>query len=250
MFRSRKWLVIVSGMLIASLAANTFLLWMVKKQHIGMLKVRLDPTDEIRFVKLNAEQAPVKPGEKRVVFAGASRIDMWESLPKVAGCQMVNRGQSHNTSAQLRLRLERDAIALKPDVVFLEVGVNDLKTIGLLPDFERTMTDRLKANRSAMIERLNEKGIHVIVSTIFPFGDVPLHRKPFWSDRTLTVREEINREVRELKGPLITVFDADPVFSAEGRMKAEYQLDEFHLNAAGYEALNRAITPMIEKIVR
>ncbi len=250
MFRARRWLFALTVLLLASVGGNAVLTWMVREQYRGMVKVRLDPTSEAKFVQLNAELLPAKTGEKRVVFAGASRMEMWRNLPSVDGCQMVNRGQSHDTSAQLRLRLDRDVIALKPDIVVLEVGVNDLKSIGALPDQERTIIDRLKANRNAIIERLNAAGIHVIVCTIFPFGDVTFARRPVWSDRTLAARNEINDEVRRLNRPGLTVFDADPVFAVDGRMKAEYQLDELHLNETGYQALNQALAPVIETIAR
>ena len=250
MIRSRRWIVGLSILLLVSLVGNGFLARLVREQYRGMVRVRLDPTSEARFGLLNAEQVPVPTGEKRIVFAGASRIDMWRKLPSVAGCQMVNRGQSHDTSAQLLLRLERDVIALKPDLVFLEIGVNDLKSIGALPDEERAIIDRLKTNRTAIIDRLNRAGIHVIVSTIYPFGDISLARRPVWSDRTLEARDETNREVRQLNRPLVTLFDADAIFAVDGRMKAEYQLDELHLNEAGYEALNRAVAPIIEAQLR
>jgi lysophospholipase L1-like esterase len=250
MFRSRRWLLVLAISLVLSLVGNGILAWLVREQYRGMVRVRLDPSSEVRFTKLNAELPPLKHGEKRIVFVGASRIDMWSNLPTVSGCQMVNRGQSHNTSAQLKLRLDRDVIALKPDIVYLEIGVNDLKSIGVIPDEERTIIDRLKANRKIIIDRLTEAGIEVIVSTIYPFGDVSLTRRPVWSDRILQAREEINREIRLLNRPLVTVFDADPIFAVEGRMKAEYQLDELHLNDAGYDALNRALVPVIEKNAR
>ncbi len=248
--RSRFWLIVLSMLLLASLAVNGVLFSLLREQYRGTQRVRLDPTSETHFSQLNAGLAPVNLGEKRVVFAGASRMEMWQSLPTVAGCQMVNRGRAHDTSAQLKLRLARDVLGLKPDIVFLEIGVNDLKAIGVLPDEERTIIDRLKANRTEIIERLTGAGTHVIVSTIFPFGDVSLARRPVWSDRTLQARDEINREIRQLNGPHITVFDADEIFAADGRMKPEYQLDDLHLNEAGYGALNRAVTPVIEAIAR
>ena len=250
MFRSRRWLIVLMALLLLSLVGNAFFAWLVREQYRGMVRVRLDPTSEASFAKLNAALPSPKAGEKRIVFVGASRMEMWQTLPAIAGCQMVNRGKSHDTSAQVALRLARDVLALKPDIVFLEIGVNDLKSIGALPEEERAIIDRLKANRTAIIERLTAEGIRVIVSTIFPFGDVTLTRRPVWSDRTLDAREEINREIRALNLPGVTVFDADHVFAVDGRMKAEYQLDELHLNPAGYEALNRALTPLIETMVR
>jgi lysophospholipase L1-like esterase len=159
------------------------------------------------------------------VLAWLVRQQYRRELPAAKNCQVVNRGKSHDTSGQLLLRLQRDVLALKPDVVFLEVGVNDLKSIGALPDEERQIIERLKANRNEIIDRLTAANIDVIVSTIFPFGDVTFDRLPIWSDKSLSGREEINNEIRAMKRPRVTVFDADPIFSVNGRMKPDFQLD-------------------------
>ncbi len=246
----RFWRVVLLLSLLAAALLNAGLAWLVREQYRGMVRVRLDPTSAARFDPLNAELKPRVAGEKRMIFLGALRMDMWRVLPTVEGCQMVNRGQSHDTSSQARLRLSRDVIALKPDVVFLEIGVNDLKSIGALPNDERAIIDRLKSNRSAILDELTGHGIQVIVSTIFPFGDVSLTRRPIWSDRILTARDEINQEIRQSNRPVVTVFDADTLFAVDGRMKAEYQLDELHLNEEGYRVLNQALEPIIERIVR
>jgi lysophospholipase L1-like esterase len=46
------------------------------------------------------------------------------------------------------------------------------------------------------------------------------------------------------------VFDADLIFGGDGTMDPRYQLDELHLNEAGYRALTRAVSPLIERIAR
>jgi hypothetical protein len=118
MLRSRRWTIVLLLVLLCSLTANAVLAWLVRQQHRGMVRVRLDPTSEAHFVKLNAELQAPKAGEKRIVLAGASRMEMWRRLPSIADCQLVNRGRSSDTSGQLRLRLQRDVIDLHPDVVF------------------------------------------------------------------------------------------------------------------------------------
>jgi len=250
MFRRKCWYILLVSLLLISLSGNLVLVHLARQQYRSMQSVRLDPTSEKRFAKLNAELSLPEAGEKRVVFAGASRIDMWHRLPVVQGCQMVNRGQSNDTSAQLLLRLRRDVLDLKPDVVYLEIGNNDLKSIGALPDQEQKIADRLRANRAEIIKQLTDAKIHVIVSTIYPFGDISLKRRLFWSDRSLMVRDTINDEIRKLNQPNITFFDADSIFAENGRMKAQYQLDDFHLNNAGYEALNQAVEPLIRSLTQ
>ena len=62
--------------------------------------------------------------------------------------------------------------------------------------------------------------------------------------------DTINDEIRKLNQPNITFFDADSIFAENGRMKAQYQLDDFHLNNAGYEALNQAVEPLIRSLTQ
>jgi hypothetical protein len=115
-------------LLLAAIAASLLLAWLLRQQYRQTVRVQLDPTAASKFTRLNADLAPPKPGDKRVVFFGTSHIELWQ-LPAISGCQMVNRGQSYDTSEQLRLRLERDVLALKPDIVFFEGGTNDLKAM-------------------------------------------------------------------------------------------------------------------------
>ncbi|WP_435020392.1 SGNH/GDSL hydrolase family protein [Tundrisphaera sp. TA3] len=245
--RPHRLAAVLAVLLLLSVVGNVALAWAARAQYRKNLQVRLDPTSEIMFLPLNSALPPAPGGVHRVVFLGDSRTEMWRDLPDLDGCQRVNRGRSNDTSAQLLLRVERDAIALKPDLVFLEVGANDLKSIGLFPDDEASIRGRFRANVFAIIDRLARAGIPVVVSTVFPFGDVSLLRRPIWSDRIVAARDEWNREIRALHRPGVTVFDADAVLSSDGRMKPQYQLDELHLNDAAYRALNAALPAVIRR---
>jgi lysophospholipase L1-like esterase len=236
--------------LVISLLANVGLAWFAREQYRRTLRVRLDPSALDKFGPLNAALTEKAPQQQRVVFVGASRMEMWRELPALPGLQMINRGQSGEASAQTMLRLERDVLALKPDIVFVEIGVNDLKAIGAFPHEEQNIVARLKRHHQAIVARLSEAGVQVVISTIFPFGDVSLARRPVWSERTRVAREEVNAALRALKRSGTTVFDADLIFGGDGTMDPRYQLDELHLNEAGYRALTRAVSPLIERIAR
>src|SRR5438045_2625609 len=123
---SRRIRIAMFVVLILSLAANGVLVGLAREQYRDILRVRLDPTSATAFVPMNSTLPAARPGHCRIVFVGDSRTEMWGSLPTLKDCQTVNRGKSHDTSGQLLLRIERDVIALKPDLVFLEVGANDL----------------------------------------------------------------------------------------------------------------------------
>ena len=211
--------------------------------------LRLDPTRAAYFGEANRRLLPPSEGEGRIVYFGDSRIQSWAVLPAVPGARSVNRGYGGETTGQLLLRLDRDVIALAPRVAVLEMGINDLKTIGLFRDSAASITATCVRNSDRIIGQLRERGIHVIVLTVFPVGRVPLVRRPIWSDRTLEALNDVNRHLRALQGPDVTVVDCDSLFAQDGRMKPRYELDTLHLNEAGYAALSDLLRPTLVRIV-
>ena len=72
--------------------------------------------------------APAK-NEKRVVFMGDSITDSWDD-PKYGGFfpgkPYLNRGISGQTTPQMLIRFRPDVIELRPDVVVILAGTNDI----------------------------------------------------------------------------------------------------------------------------
>jgi lysophospholipase L1-like esterase len=230
---------------LASLALNVALFAYARARYRQEQDIRLDPTGAGRFGPKNDELSALVPGKRRVVLFGDSRIEGWVPPLSAEGVEVVNRGWWGETTGQAILRLDRDVIQLRPSTVVIEFGINDLKGIGLLPDREAEIVETCRRNLESIVGRLREKGIGVILLTIFPVGPVPLIRRPIWSDRTIVAVDRINREVRSLAGPGVEVVDCDGVLAEGGRMKAPFAADEFHLTPAAYEALDRLIKPRL-----
>lgn len=121
-----------------------------------------------RFGKDNATYPPPKPGEKRVVFFGDSITDFWgrpvgEFFP---GKGYINRGISGQTTPQMLVRFRADVIALRPKVVVILAGTNDISgntgasTLGMIED-----------NLSSMTELARAHGIRVVIATLLPVND-------------------------------------------------------------------------------
>jgi lysophospholipase L1-like esterase len=219
--------------------AGTMLAWMRWEAQL-----RLDPAEESLFRKANAELGPPRPGVVRVVFAGDSDIALWDPLPNVPGCELVNRGAA-DTSAQLRLRLEQDVLGLRPGVAVLTVGGNDLESLGKLPGQEQEVIAACKENIRAIVDRLRRRGVAVVLLTITPLGRPPLAGRFLWSDATYAAVAEVNETLRGLAGPGVTVLDCDPVLKVNGERNQAYARDWEHLNADGYRALNRLLEPAL-----
>jgi hypothetical protein len=89
----------------------------------------------------------------------------------------------------------------------------------------------------------------VILTTIFPAGQIPLHRQLVWSDTIHFAVKEVNRFIRDLAQDQVIIFDTAAILSdANGQMSPEYSSDELHLNEAGYEALNRELANILDRL--
>jgi lysophospholipase L1-like esterase len=215
------------------------------ESYTEMQRVRLDPSHEKFFGPANAQLTAPAEGQKRVVLFGDSRIGMWDPPLDLPGFQVINRGVGGETTEQILNRLDRDVIAIRPDVVVIEMGINDLKTIGVFPDRRQEIINSCQRNADLIVERLRRQKIEVILLTIFPPGPVPLTRRMLWSDQTRTAVAEFNRRALGQRLSGLTVLDCDPALADGSRLRSEYVLDTLHLNGAGYAALNRVVGPAV-----
>ena len=220
------------------LGASAAAAWAALYYYRAQSELRLDPLQLAYYARVSPPA--LAPGERRVVFFGDSRSLQWTPPRGLTGFQWVNRGIGHQTTAQALARFDADVPKLKPDVVVLQVGVNDLKTLPLFPEREREIVQRATRNLDALVTRSRELGAEVILVTIFPIGPVPLWRRPFWSDRVQAAVDELNAHLATLAGPGVRLLSADPVLLDERRhMRAGYALDHLHLAPAAYESINR-----------
>src|SRR6476659_75776 len=104
----------------------------------------------IRYGSENAELRAPKGNEDRVVFLGDQVTELWASSQAgfFPGKPFLNRGIGGQTSAQMLVRFQQDVVALKPKVVVIQAGVNDLlvATEGVIADNYMSMLDIAKAH--------------------------------------------------------------------------------------------------------
>jgi lysophospholipase L1-like esterase len=179
-----------------------------------------------------------------VLFFGDSRARDW-TAPNVPGYRFVNRGIGGQTTEQVRGRFDAHVAPLSPWIVVLQAGINDLKAIPLLPARRDQIVADCKANLRNIVSRARSAGATVIVTTIFPPGEVSLERRPIWSSDVGKSVEEVNADLRTLAGEGVVILDAWKLLEANGRLRDGLGIDTLHLNSKGYDVLNGELEKMI-----
>jgi lysophospholipase L1-like esterase len=243
----RRFLIVASFLsivLLFSLVFNYVLYKQAEQYYIQLNALRLDP------LGLDDYKDSVQPesGLPLVVFFGDSRAASWPA-PDYEAYEFVNRGIGAQTSIQVLERFDDHIKLLKPEVIIIQVGINDLKTIPLFPENRKTIIANCEKNIQRIVDQSIELGAAVILTTIFPVGQVPIERRPFWSDDVGVAVDEVNTFIRSLAGNKVIVFDTYPVLvDNKGNIKSEYSQDLLHLTDAGYAQLNVGLVSILENL--
>jgi lysophospholipase L1-like esterase len=123
-----------------------------------------------RFKEENAKLAPLANGEKRVVFMGNSITEGWiRTSPEFfAGKPYVNRGISGQTTPQMLVRFRPDVINLKPALVVILAGTNDIAG-----NTGPSTLEMIMDNLISMCELAKINNIKVVLSSVLPAFDYP-----------------------------------------------------------------------------
>ena len=122
------------------------------------------------YNKANLELKLHTEAKNRVVFMGNSITEGWIQMrPEFFNNRdYINRGIGGQTTPQMLLRFREDVINLKPSVVIILAGTNDIAGNSGYISLE-SIIDNIKS----MAEIANANGIKVIISSILPAIDYP-----------------------------------------------------------------------------
>lgn len=119
-----------------------------------------------RFQEANLELPAPAAHENRVVFMGDSITEGWHLEQSFPGKPYINRGISGQTSPQMVLRFHQDVVQLKPKVVIILAGTNDVaQNTGPIT------ADETLNNIAAMAEMASANKIRVILCSVTPAYD-------------------------------------------------------------------------------
>jgi lysophospholipase L1-like esterase len=182
-----------------------------------------------------------EPAKGRIVFMGDSITANWKLDKFFPNKPYINRGISGQTSAQMLVRMFPDVIDLKPQVVVILAGINDVARVT-----GPSTANMIEENIEAMTELASSHGIRVILCSITPV-----------SDYTTTPQTKIRppADILKLNGWIksyaagagaIWVDYYSALVDERGMLKDVLSQDGLHPNERGYNL----IAPILETAIQ
>jgi lysophospholipase L1-like esterase len=216
------------GLFALSLAVNVGLTLACLEFYRRELRVRLHPTFPV------PGKVQATPARRLVLFLGDSRMQEWPDLPK-ARFVTVNAGGGGETTQQILLRAGATLDAVRPELVVLQAGINDLKTIGALPDAASQTEATCLTNLTRLVTLAREHGAAVVMVPVLPAEAPSLVRRLVWSSEIDEARQRVNTALRQRFGG-----EQGVVLLDEHLLLPEDYRDTLHFAPSAYTKLEKA----------
>lgn len=193
-----------------------------------------------RYRDANAALPATKPDETRVVLFGDSITEAWAQYfdTMFPGKPYIGRGISAQTTPQMLVRFRQDVVALKPRVVVILAGTNDIagntgpSTLEMIEDNIASMSEIARAN-----------GIRVVLASVLPVFDYPWKRGLEPAPKIIALNTWIRRYA-ESNGHVYLDYHT-PMADERGGLPADLARDGVHPTEAGY----RLMAPLLERAI-
>jgi len=191
-----------------------------------------------RYRSDNAALGLPRAGENRVVFMGNSITEGWAKYfaTMFSGKPYVGRGIGGQTTPQMLVRFRQDVIALKPAVVVILAGTNDIAG-----NTGPSTLEMIEDNLASMSELAQANGIAVVLGSVLPVYDYPW-RPGLEPAPKIVALNNWMKQYAATHGAVYVDYHGAMADARQG-MRPELADDGVHPNDAGY----RVMVPLVER---
>ncbi|MGC4020424.1 MAG: SGNH/GDSL hydrolase family protein [Cyclobacteriaceae bacterium] len=181
-------------------------------------------------------------GEKRIVFMGNSITEGWLATDPdfFKGKPYINRGISGQTTPQMLVRFRQDVIDLKPSVVVILAGTNDIAG-----NTGPTTLENIMGNIASMTELAKANNIKVVLSSVLPVFDYPWKPGLQPAEKIISLNQMI-KTYAEKNNCIYLDYHTAMVDSRKG-LRLEFGEDGVHPNLSGYKVMESLVEKAIAK---
>ena len=218
--------------------------------HYRASRIAIYLNDYGELARYGAADAALKapaPGENRVVFFGDSITDMWNLAESFPSKPYVNRGISGQTTSQMLVRFRQDVINLRPKVVVILAGTNDIAgNSGPIADSD------IEANFASLAELARAHNIHVVLASILPVHNYTPQSQELFAQRSPERILVLNRWLRNYCLANVTTYldYFSSMVDGKGWLKRDLANDGLHPNKVGYAVMVPLAEAAIDKALK
>ena len=231
---------------------NLFILhniWTQEKENtlagidLRLVRSNIDYGNFAIYDQLNKEVI-IDKNEGRIVFIGNSITQGWKNfMPEMFDNQtFINRGISGQTSTEMLVRFRTDVINLKPKVVVILAGTNDIAGNTLFRGLEI-----VAGNISSMAELASQNNIKVILCSVLPAANFPW-RKGKNPDIKIPLLNRLIKDYAQKKGFYYLDY-YNLMNDGNNGLKKDYGNDGVHPNMNGYKLMQKMVLDAISNIL-
>jgi lysophospholipase L1-like esterase len=194
-----------------------------------------------RFSEDNKKIGLPAAGENRIVFMGNSITEGWTRTDPgfFSGKPYINRGISGQTTPQMLIRFKPDVVNLKPSVVVILAGINDIAG-----NTGSSTLEMIEDNLSSMAEIAQANGVRVILSSVLPAYDFPWRPGLEPAEKVIKLNVWIKNFAETHKCVYLDYFT--PMSDEKHGLKTDYSQDGVHPTMTGYKIME----PLVEEAIK
>lgn len=177
----------------------------------------------------------------RAVFIGDSITEFWgPAAPDLFAAGVVNRGIGAQTSPQMLVRFHQDVIGLRPQVVHIMAGTNDIAG-----NTGPSRPEDFKNNIRAMVELARVHDIAVVLGSIPPSAVFPWRPELRPAPRIAELNAWLRDYAAEQGAQFIDY--AGAMRGPHGELRPELTEDGVHPDADGYAVMTPLARAAVER---
>lgn len=187
--------------------------------------------------------------ESDIVFVGDSIIEMLDVKQlQLPSYRIYNRGIISDKSAGVLMSFDDRVLALRPKVVVLLIGSNDI--------CDGYLIKQIKQNIEDIILKLKKAKIQFVLLTCLPpcYDYSAKHVDPIYGNcRNILKMQELNQEIIsfEKRYDHVHVVDAFHIYANEKlSLDSKDTLDGVHLTPMAYEKLFKVLKPLLIQLMK
>lgn len=205
-------------------------------------EMKTDWANISKYSKENQSLPIPAKNENRVVFMGNSITEGWKTNDPefFSKNKYINRGIGGQTTSQMLLRFRPDVIDLKPKLVIILAGINDIA--------QNNGPIELKdifGNIVSMIDLAKANNIKVILSSVLPANDFPWKKGMEPAEKVIKLNAMLEKYAIENKIVFVNYYPK--MVDSEKGLDKKYTNDGVHPILAGYKVMEPLLQEAIAK---